>query len=345
MKITLSTEEKRVLEEKQKKTFNRKIADKIKAVLLRSEGWSISKIAQALRLYADTISRYLSEYINNGSFNFNYRGSKEQLTSKQSEELTTHLEANLYTKVVEIISYVKATFNVDYTISGMTDWLKRHEFSYKPPKGYPSKADIVKQNEFVEMYHQLKKQSETNNEPILFIDGVHPTMQTKTASGWIKKGKVKDIPTTASRTRINIMGAVNLSNMTVITEEYDKTITGNGIINFFNLIKEKYPTASAIHLILDQAGYHKSFEVRAHASRLGIHLHYLPAYSPNLNSIERIWKVMNEAARNNVFFATAKAFKLRIRRFFKEELPEILPTLRSRINDNFELKKLQTDSR
>ncbi|NQY38343.1 MAG: transposase [Alteromonadaceae bacterium] len=26
--------------------------------------------------------------------------------------------------------------------------------------------------------------------------------------------------------------------------------------------------------------------------------HYLPPYSPNLNPIERLWKVMNEHARN-----------------------------------------------
>ena len=94
-----------------------------------------------------------------------------------------------------------------------------------------------------------------------------------------------------------------------------------------------------IHIILDQAGYNKSAEVRKHAFELGIHLHYLPAYSPNLNSIERLWKVMNEKTRDNVFFKTAKEFKSRMRNFFDEELPEILPNLRSRITDKFHIKK------
>ena len=40
-----------------------------------------------------------------------------------------------------------------------------------------------------------------------------------------------------------------------------------------------------MHLILDQAGYNKASEVREHAFQLGIHLDYLPAYSPNLNAI------------------------------------------------------------
>ena len=53
---------------------------------------------------------------------------------------------------------------------------------------------------------------------------------------------------------------------------------------------------------------------------------------------------MNEKERNNVFFETPKDFKTKIKRFFKETLPQSLPNLRSRINDTFELKTLQNHS-
>ena len=39
-----------------------------------------------------------------------------------------------------------------------------------------SKADLVKQKEFIEIYEQLKELSGSNDEPILFFDGVHPSM-------------------------------------------------------------------------------------------------------------------------------------------------------------------------
>ena len=94
-----------------------------------------------------------------------------------------------------------------------------------------------------------------------------------------------------------------------------------------------------IHLILDQAGYNKVAEVKEHAFQLDIHLYYLPPYSLNFNAIERLWKVMNEETRNNIFFETAKKFKSRMRKVIKHELPEILPNLRSRITDNFYIKK------
>ena len=65
MNIKLSSEEKQELEVRHKQEKNRRKADRIKSVLLRSEGWSLSKISQALRLHNDTVSRYIVDYIGN----------------------------------------------------------------------------------------------------------------------------------------------------------------------------------------------------------------------------------------------------------------------------------------
>ena len=73
------------------------------------------------------------------------------------------------------------------------------------------------------------------------------------------------------------------------------------------------------------------------ADKLNIRLHFLPPYSPNLNPIERLWKVMNEHVRNNYFFKSSKDFREAINRFFDKILPNIGATLNSRINDNFQL--------
>lgn len=336
MKIVLSNEEKKALEVQHVKERDRRKADRIKSVLLRSEGWSIGRIAQALRIHNDTVSRYIADYIQDGTFDYQHKGSNELLTQEQSEHLSQHLEDNLYEKVIEIVAYVKATFDVDYTISGMTAWLRRNGFSYKKPKGRPAKADIAQQIAFAEAYSKLKETAAKANEPIVFIDGVHPTMQSKGACGWIKTGKEKILPTTASRTRINLMGAIELATMHVIAKEY-KTINGDAIIDFLDTIRSAYPEAPTVHVILDQAGYHRSDDVKVHADKIGVKLHFLPPYSPNLNPIERLWKVMNEVARNNRFFETAKEFRARIKAFFDDDLPKISKELSSRINDNFHI--------
>lgn len=78
-----------------------------------------------------------------------------------------------------------------------------------------------------------------------------------------------------------------------------------------------------LHIILGGAGYHRSDLVRDAAFVLNIELHYLPPYSPNLNPIERLWKVMNERSRNNVYFKNKREFRDAIETFFTVTLIEI----------------------
>tara|TARA_R110000737_G_scaffold130554_2_gene162571 strand:+ start:2939 stop:3286 length:348 start_codon:yes stop_codon:yes gene_type:complete len=107
-------------------------------------------------------------------------------------------------------------------------------------------------------------------------------------------------------------------------------------MNFFEQTKAFYADKKTINLVLDGAGYHRSQVVKDKAKELGIILHYLPPYSPNLNPIERLWKVMNEKVRNNRYFATAKEFRRNIDNFFNVTLPNIGANLNGRINDNFQ---------
>jgi len=56
-------------------------------------------------------------------------------------------------------------------------------------------------------------------------------------------------------------------------------------------------------------------------------------------SIERLWKVMNERSRNNVYFKTKRGFKAAVGHFLTATLPEIAGSLASRVNDNFQVLK------
>jgi transposase len=333
-RIHLSEEEKADLESLHYTSNDGKQRDRIKAVLLRSEGWTVPMISQALRIHETTVTRYLNDY-RDGKLKNNSGGSESYLNEEQTNFLITHLEENLYHHNHQIVSFIKETWNIIFTISGLHKWLHRNGFSYKKPKGRPYKVDVDKQAEFIKEYNALKA-SAGNDEPILFMDSVHPTQATKITYGWIRTGKEKEVSTTASRTRLNIIGAIQLEHLSeTITEQY-QTINGDSIIDFMNKLREQYSANKKLHLIVDQAGYHKSQAVKNEAEKLNINLVYLPAYSPNLNPIERLWKVMNEKVRNNKFFKSAKDFKDEINRFFNEILPKISAGLRSIINDNFQ---------
>ena len=334
--IHLSTKKKKELEVRHKKTRDAREADRIKSVLLHDEGWSVEMIAQALRINESSIRRHLAEYATENKLTINSGGSQSFLDDKQTKELVEHLVDHTYHHNHQIVAYIKERWGIQYTVAGLHKWLTRNGFVYKRPKGIPHKADKAKQQTFIDTYEQLKN-TVLDDEPILFMDAVHPTQATKITCGWIRKGTDKLINTTGSRTRINLIGAIKLGCLSeAITSDYP-TINADSIIDFLGQVRSQYSTSGKLHLILDGAGYHRAETVKNKAIELNIELHYLPPYSPNLNPIERLWKVMNEHARNNKYFQTAKEFRQSIRHFFDVTLPEIADSINTRITDNFQL--------
>jgi transposase len=336
MNMNLTPEFKAALELRHSKVRDGYERDRIKAVLLHAKGWSIVMIARALLVHESTISRHLNDFIDEQKLTPENGGSLSHLNKEQTTQLIEHLSEVTYFHTHQIGSYIKTTFAIDYSVSGLNKWLHHNGFSYKHPKGVPHKFCADKQDDFIDKYASLKAGMK-EDDVLLFMDAVHPTQATKVSYGWIRTGVDKVIETTGSRTRVNIVGAIRLGHLEdSLTKQYVKTVNGDAIIDFFTHIKEKYRDKKTIHLVLDGAGYHRSKEVVEEAITLGITLHYLPAYSPNLNPIERLWKVMNEYARNNKYFATAKDFKRSINHFFDVILPDIGATLSGRINDNFQ---------
>ena len=289
--------------------------------------------AQALRVRYETVQDHLNDYQNSKKLKPENGGSKSHLNPDQTAQLMSHLEANTYLKSEHVCAYVEQTFGVKFTVSGMTKWLTRNGFSYKKPKGTPAKADPEKQAEFIRYYENLLN-TLPEDEPVEFADAVHPTMATKVTYGWIRKGQDKLIATTASRTRINLLGSINLETMDVTIASHE-TIDSKAMEKHFAALRKKYPKAPRIHQIVDRGSYNISAETKEAAEKYGIVLHHLPPYSPNLNPIERLWKVMNEFVRNNRVFKNAAEFRKAIDDFFAK-WPEIAQSMVDRINDNFQ---------
>ena len=329
----LTTEQRTYLKQKHKRERDRRICDRIKAVLAYDEGYSYSEIAKLLLINDETVRRHLKDYIKADKLRPENGGSEPKLNDDQAQRLSAHLLDHTYLYVKDIRAYVKETFQVAYSTSGMTAWLHTHDFNYKKPHGVPAKADVGKQAEFVEAYHGLKNNLKPG-ESIHFVDSSHPQHQTKLAFGWIKKGVRKPEKMTACQKRINLIGAINLANHQVEYTQAD-WVNAESIKAFLTQLMENNPADTVIHLIWDNAGYHKSKEIQAFVKDTKIKLHYLPPYSPNLNPIERLWKVMHEQTTYNRYYEKFKDFTEAIMSFF-DNIKDYHAIIQSRITDNFQ---------
>jgi len=321
------------------KADSRHMRLRLNAVYLHRLGLSFAKISEFLCIAKTTAMAYIEEFdIQNKSDNFPRGGKKENLSDEQIKDLINHLETKTYLKCEPIIAFIHDSYGVSYTKSGMKKFLHRHKFVYKKPIKIPAKLDPKKQSDFIEKYQSLKTDIDQENEEILFFDGVHPDHQTQAVYGWIKKGSKLAIPTTATQPRLHYLGviAVKKDKIENITQSYEK-IDSKSVTDFLQKIELKLSHKKKIHIILDNASYHKSKEVKLYLeNHPKIQLHYLPPYSPNLNLIERLWKVMREKTTYNRYYSTFTEFRQSIDNFF-QNLDQIQELLLQRITEKFQV--------
>lgn len=125
MKIVLTPQQKQQLEQMHDTERDSRVCDRIKAVLLASEGWSQVMISQALRIHESTVARHLSDYVLSEKLKPENGGSQSRLSVTQTMQLIEHLTEKTYFHTRQIVTYVEAEFAVSYTIAGMNKWLYR----------------------------------------------------------------------------------------------------------------------------------------------------------------------------------------------------------------------------
>lgn len=297
-KIHLTEEERQELLRLEKQMPFKGVAIRIRIILALDLGYSIKEVSEVLLLDEDTVikwkkkyleSKFLSDWLGN-----EYVGYQGKLTRQEELKIDKFVTLEAVTDCQRVVCYIKENFGIDYTIDGVTKLLHRLGFVYKQTVIIPANLDINKQKQFLKEYRKLKK-SLKETEKILFLDGVHPTHNTRSLKCWVKKGVNKQIKTNTGRDRLNIHGALNVEDIDV-TSRFSPTLNAQTTIEFFDQIQLKYAHLTRIFCIVDNATYYKNKDVKAYLNNPAckLKLVFLPSYSPNLNYIERLWKFLKK---------------------------------------------------
>ena len=134
---------------------------------------------------------------------------------------------------------------------------------------------------------------------LLFLDGSHFVMGCDFL-GYVYGKTRRFIKTFSGRKRYNVLGALNFVTKKVTTVTNDTYITAAEVCDMLLKVAAEY-VGKPVHIVLDNARYQKCEIVTALAQKLGITLHYIPPYSPNLNLIERLWKHVKSRLRSKYY--------------------------------------------
>ena len=137
------------------------------------------------------------------------------------------------------------------------------------------------------------------------------------------------------RKRINISGAYNIEEHSVTIRE-DESINAQSTIALFEQLLEKHPLGM-LYIIHDNARYYRSKLVKEFLkTHIRIQPKYLPAYSPNLNIIERLWEFFKSEITHNKYYENFADFKKECMGFF-ENISDYRTQLETLMTENFHL--------
>jgi transposase len=317
--------------------LNVREAYRLNAVILLAEGWTAAQVGQALLLDPDSVRTYFKRYQQGGLdelLRLSFIGSEALLADAELRELDAHLHLQLHLTVASVVHWVEERFGVRYSLSGMTALLHRLRYVYKKAKLIPGKADSALQEAFVDEYEKLKE-NKGHDEVILFMDATHPLHNPVAGNGWIKRGADFPIPSNTGRRRLNINGVIDIERLSA-TIRFEETVNAVTTIDLLKQIEIAYSQAPQITIICDNARYYRAKAVTAYLENSRIALKFLPAYSPNLNLIERFWKFFKRNVLYNHYYPTFAEYKKACQGFF-DNLDSHAKELGTLLTENFEI--------
>ena len=188
---------------------------------------------------------------------------------------------------------------------------KKLQFSYKKTKLIPGKCpDLITQYRTIYRIKNLTVLAKAELFHLVYADPTHKVHNTIVGDCWQTKGEhgTVIIQSNTGRKRITILGfidAISLNFVSFITQHNCNTVT-NKIAH--QELRKAYPDDKEIIIIQDNAGYNHALAKDEIIEEMNITPLFLPPYSPNLNLIERLWKLMKKIIVRNTYYETFKEF-------------------------------------
>jgi transposase len=310
---------------------------KLLVVRMHSEGGKHGFIAKCLKLHANTITNYLKEWSEGGLPAV--VEDKYYRPSSAMEPFMACLRCSFAAAPVAdakaAIARIAALTGVTLSESQARRTLRKLGMKYRKTASIPGKCDAQLQFDFFqqEMLPRLE-QAGRGERKVFFVDAAHFVMGAFLGMLWCFSRLF--IKTSPGRQRYSVLGAIESHSHEIISVTTDGTVSAPLVTQLLDKIRAAHP-ATPVTLVLDNARYQRCKEVAHHAAAMDIELLYLPAYSPNLNLIERLWKLTKKKCLTNKHYLNFKDFRAAIDHCLDRMADDYLPELQSLLTLNFQL--------
>ena len=285
-------------------------------VYLRGKGYACREIADVVRVDADTVTEYARKYRDGGlprllAEDYRQPGGRLDGHVERLRELFKQQSPHTVNQALEVI---ERETGVRLKPSAGRAFLRQLGMRFRCCGLVPGKAlDDDRQQQAQQEFHDqqlqpLLEEARQGRRTVLFVDAAHFVMGAFLGMLWCFARVL--LPSSCGRQRYNVLGAYDPIRQEAITLTNDTVVNQVTFCALLDKIAIGYAdTGLPVTLVLDNARYQKCQSVFDKAEALGIDLLDLPAYSPNLNRIDRLWRFVKKQVLYSIHYDAFACFK------------------------------------
>ncbi len=315
---------------------------KSESLLLKHHNLPHHKIAEILNICENTLLSYLEQYRQGGvdalkELRFHHT---ESVLMQHRQSLESYFQKHPPMTIKEAAHVIEQMTGIHRGITQVRLFLKRAGLKRRKVAAIPANANPADQKLFkTQKLEPRLKEATEGKRTVLFVDAAHFVLAP--FLGWVWSKVRLFVRAPSGRQRFNVLGALNAITHELVTVTNDAYINAHSVCLLLQKLKGRF--SGPITLVLDNAKYQHCALVQELAPTLSIELLFLPAYSPNLNLIERLWKFTKKGCLYNRYYPDFAAFTNAIVCFLdslpqSQELPSLLALNFQTFPDEHELQ-------
>jgi len=315
---TRSEVEVNYLRKKYREEKDPKVKERILAAIYWYDGRTFTEIGKLLNRHRRTISRWVRKYDKKrdiGVLRDKLRsGRPPNLTEEQKKDLNEIILNKMPSDfgydwkiwdIKTVKDLVKNRYDVTFSYSGLWKIVrKKLRFSYGKPYQKDARQDPLKVKIFLEetlpeVVKRIESLVKADKKVLVGLEDESHHQIKPNVQRALFKGKSIRVETIKLRgEKKTAFGFLSLSGYLHL-EYYDRGNADN-FIDYCKSLEEKYKDYDRIFIFFDNAKYHGnakfrgSLKVREYWKGSKIEPVFLPPYSPELNPIEQVWRVIKE---------------------------------------------------
>jgi transposase len=285
-----------------------KLVKRLHALLALAQGQSVSDVAEMLSLGEQTVRDYRNQYLCKGMASLVYKappGRPSKLTKTQRQQLAEWIKASPqdagYTSgcwnTPMIQDLIQRHFGVVYHPHYIATLLTNMGFSYQKARFVSDHLNEAKRLEWRHTrWPKILRQAKQRKALLLFGDEASFAQWGSLSYTWAPKGQQPEVPTSGKRKAYKVFGLIDYFSGQLFYKAHTGRFNSESYMAF--LLDVLSQTTQHVIVRQDGARYHTSKAMQVffetHAERLTIA--QLPAYSPDFNPIEHLWKKVKKEA-------------------------------------------------